>query len=470
MKRRAKNLNERLFWIVTTYLVLLAVKTSATVHYVNVDGTAPTPPYNTWATAATNIQDAIDVAVAGEEVVVTNGIYQTGNAPAQFGMLWNRIAVTKPLTLHSVNGPEVTIIDGTGTTRCVYLTNNATLDGFTLTNGFAGDYGGGGGAGAYCESSNAIVFDCVITGNTTWGTGGGALGGTLSHCVITGNSAEAGGGVDHCTLTNCIVSSNSCGMSGGGAYISTLNNCIVSGNISFYGGGVHDCTLNSCIVMSNSAIWGGGSLGCTLNNCTLTRNSAGTAGGTGNSTLNNCIVFYNTATDSGPNYFEVPELPVVLNYSCTTPMPTNGIGNFTNAPRFVDLAGGDLRLQSNSPCINAGNNDYVTTSVDLDGNPRITAGVVDAGAFESPFTRPMDIAQLVLLVENSNLEAKSKQPLLVTLTAASASLDRGNTISGSNQLGAFQNKVRAQVARVDAALANQLIDATQQIIDSAKGH
>jgi hypothetical protein len=74
------------------------------------------------------------------------------------------------------------------------------------------------------------------------------------------------------------------------------------------------------------------------------------------------------------------------------------------------------------------------------------------------------------LVENSDLGAKAKQPLFVTLTAASASFDRGNIISGSNQLTAFQNKVRAQVARVDSALANQLIHTAQQIIDSAKRH
>jgi hypothetical protein len=462
MKKRLKNFNVPLFSIATTMMVLVAANASATIHYVNANGSAPTPPYDTWATAATNIQDAIDVAVAGEEVVVTNGIYQIGHGP---GPLWNRVTVTKPLTLRSVNGPAVTIIDGTDTTRCVYLTNNATLVGFTLTNGFAGD--SGGGAGAYCESSNAIVFGCVIAGNSTWSDGGGAFGGTLSHCIITGNSGELGGGVDHCTLTNCIVSSN-LSSDGGGASISTLNNCIISNNLSYSGGGVHDCVLNSCTVISNSAVWGGGSSDSTLNNCTLIGNSAGTGGGSVTGTMNNCIAFYNSAADYGPNHFDNPSLPIVVNYTCTTPMPTNGIGNFTNAPRFVDLVGGNLRLQSNSPCINAGNNDYVTTSVDLDGNPRISASVVDTGAFESPFTRPMNIGQLILLVENSALSANSKQPLLVTLTAASASIDRGNVISRSNQLVAFQNKVRAQVARTDAALANQLIDAAQQIIDGTK--
>ncbi len=94
--------------------------------------------------------------------------------------------------------------------------------------------------------------------------------------------------------------------------------------------------------------------------------------------LNNCIVYYNRAPD-GPNYDE----PYwTLNYCCTTPLPTNGVGNITNAPLFVDQANGNLRLQSNSPCINSGNNTYVVGSTDLDGNPRIVGGTVDIGAYE----------------------------------------------------------------------------------------
>jgi len=70
-----------------------------------------------------------------------------------------------------------------------------------------------------------------------------------------------------------------------------------------------------------------------------------------------------------------------LSYCCTTP-PPGGVGNFTNAPLFVDLAGGDLRLQSNSPCINAGLNAYAPAGLDLDGQPRIVGGTVDVGAYE----------------------------------------------------------------------------------------
>jgi hypothetical protein len=72
-----------------------------------------------------------------------------------------------------------------------------------------------------------------------------------------------------------------------------------------------------------------------------------------------------------------------MNNCCTTPLFPNGSGNITNEPIFVDLPGGNLRLKPGSPCINAGLNAYVTSSTDLDGNPRIINGTVDMGAYEN---------------------------------------------------------------------------------------
>jgi len=114
-----------------------------------------------------------------------------------------------------------------------------------------------------------------------------------------------------------------------------------------------------------------------VSNCTLSGNSASWGGGAYDSTLTKCIVYYNSAL-IGPNHDRC-----TVEYSCTTHLPYYGVGNFTNAPRFVNTNGwSNLRLQTNSPCINAGNNAYAPGLTDLDGLLRIAGGSVDIGAYE----------------------------------------------------------------------------------------
>jgi hypothetical protein len=303
---------------------------------------------------------------------VTNGVY----AP---------VSVNAPLTVQSVNGPGVTVINGGGSQGCAYLTNGAAMSGFTLTNGVATD---GYGGGVYGESS-AVASNCVLSGNSAEWEGGGAYGGTLNNCTLTGNSATyLGGGAYGGTLNNCALAANTVTDGydlfddyypgdGGGAFDSTLNNCRLTGNSAYEGGGAVGGTLNNCVLTGNSAPNEGVAFGATLNNCTLIGNFAGGGGDGGGAygcTLNNCIVYLNSRL----NY----DASSTLNYCCTTPLPTNGVGNITSAPLFVDQANGNLRLQTNSPCINAGNNAYVVGSTDLDGNPRIVGGTVDIGAYE----------------------------------------------------------------------------------------
>jgi hypothetical protein len=81
----------------------------ADTFYVNVNNSNPTSPYDTWAKAATNIQDAVDAAASGDSVLVTNGTYASGGAATPGYTLQNRVVITNALTLQSVNGPEQTI-------------------------------------------------------------------------------------------------------------------------------------------------------------------------------------------------------------------------------------------------------------------------------------------------------------------------------------------------------------------------
>jgi hypothetical protein len=367
-----------------------------TVYYVSVSNTAPVSPFTNWVTAATNIQDAIDAASAGDSVFVTNGVYATG------GRMWfdsgtNRVTVTNSLTVQSVNGPAVTFIRGAqvaGTVnlanavRCVGMGNNAVLSGFTLTNGEAGagNYISGGGV-AGIVGSGAVVTNCILVGNLASNSdGGGAYRVTLINCQLINNYASYGGGASSSALTGCVVSNNITGIYGGGIYLGVANNSLIINNrATIGGGGAYGGALNNCLLAGNFTGGGGGGSGGgayngTLNNCTVVSNTATAAGGgTKTSTLNNCIVYYNTAGFSslGDNYNGTN-----LNYCCTTPLATNGFGNITNEPAFVNLVNGDFHLRTNSPCINAGNNSYVTNATDLDGGPRIRGGTVDIGAYE----------------------------------------------------------------------------------------
>lgn len=370
----------------------ILVRVVEAMHYVAITSTNPVTPYACWATAARTIQQAVNAAkVPGARVLVSNGVYATGGK-AVHGTITNRVAITKPIRVESVNGPAVTLIqgyqvptttNGSGAVRCVYLTNGAVLAGFTLTNGATQASAEPGrdqsGGGAWCESVHAMITNCTFTRNSA-SSGGGASGGTLDHCTLRNNSAVSGGGGAYgSTLNHCTLLSNSAGL-GGGAERSTLNHCTLAGNIArAEGGGDYQGLLYDCILWNNSAFYGGGVSQSTLNNCTLTSNSSDLGGGAYRSMLNNCILYDNTA-NWDPNY--VPAYDGTINYCCTTPLPSSGSGNISAPPLFVDRLRGNLRLQSNSPCINAGLNAFVFASTDLDGRPRIVGGTVDIGAYE----------------------------------------------------------------------------------------
>jgi len=405
--------------------LLINFSAPATVYYVDVNSANPTPPFTNWSTAATDIQSAVDASTNGDLILVTNGIYATGGR-GWFGSGTNRVTLTNSITLQSVNGPAVTLIVGnhvagtgsalTNAARCVGIGHNAVLSGFTLTNGEAGtgNYPNGGGvANLLSVSANtAIVTNCVLIGNlATNSTGGGAFRVSLMNCQIVGNYAYEGGGACACTLVNCKIISNAAtlggGVYGGSPYGATLlTNCTIVGNttplhigVDGSGGGAYGGTLNACSISNNTASNGGGTFGSIINNCFVSGNGAGIGGGVYGGMITDCTVVSNLATNSGGGiyggtgaygynsivyYNTAPSgsnnIGTEFGYCCTVPNPYGG--GITNEPLFVNLAGGDFHLQSNSPCINAGKNSYIAITNDLDGNPRIVGGTVDIGAYE----------------------------------------------------------------------------------------
>jgi hypothetical protein len=76
------------------------------------------------------------------------------------------------------------------------------------------------------------------------------------------------------------------------------------------------------------------------------------------------------------------------------------------------------------------------------------------------------VEQCIALVDDADLGRKNKRPLIASLKAAQASFDRGDLGAGTNQLGAFLNKVRAQVAKDHPAEAEAFSDCAQDIIDA----
>lgn len=87
-------------------------------------------------------------------------------------------------------------------------------------------------------------------------------------------------------------------------------------------------------------------------------------------------ICYNNLYDNQENY-HIDSPP--------TPLDLTGVnGNISEEPLFIDFANGDYHLRPNSPCINAGDPNYIAglDEVDIDGQPRVWDGRVDMGADE----------------------------------------------------------------------------------------
>ena len=273
--------------------------------------------YNiTQDTIHSTIQEAIDNAVSGDEIVLSPFVY-TGdeNRDITFALAANNITVRSA----DPNDPSVvesTVIDCEGTESDYHrafnigghLFRDHIVSGITITNGYH-SYGG-----AIQGNFFTKVKNCKIVNNFAENYGGGIKGcGTVENCTISGNSAFWGGGIYHANvIDNCVINGNSAGGFGGGVLDSSnLSNCTIKDNLAIWaGGGVAIngiSTLTNCTFNNNNADYHGGGIYNTgdsaLKNCLFSNNTAGGHGGgmynsDSNATLINCT-FSNNFSDSG---------------------------------------------------------------------------------------------------------------------------------------------------------------------------
>ncbi len=360
-------------------LVFVSTVTAAATYYV--DDYGPNDPNvsdplmdGSFDHPFDQIQKGIDAADSNsvDTVIVLPGTYYENIAFDGKDIVLTSIHPVDP------NIVAVTVIDGNASGSVVTFSGTETADcelrGFTITNG-VDLYRGGGICG---NGTKATVSYCTITNNSVIADGdysafGGGMykcDGIISHCIISGNTAQTAGTYNR--------------GAGGGLYIcgGIISNCIVAGNTATgtrsFGGGLANCNgmINNCVIVGNRATgwWGSGG---GLDEC--------------DGYITNCVLWGNIA-DSSRNQIEDSSIPT---YSCIEGWTSGGTGNISGYPMFRDISSSDplqwdLRLLPHSGCIDAGTNTppggLSSTDIkgtlrpfdgNLDGNP-----VADIGAYE----------------------------------------------------------------------------------------
>ncbi len=330
-----------------------------------------------WLEAFRTITKAVSRSMDGSIIRIGAGQYTNG-------------LETFPLTIQGKNGfqilgagSDLTVLDAKLTNRVMKLLNNngrVVIDGLMLTGGKAA--GGGGLLVDTC--GDVLISDCAVSNNQANAVtpqGGGIWltrsTVTISNCVVTMNTGVRipngtayGGGIDLdsgvLVCRDTILSSNR---------VSDLG----------YGGGLRVGTLaravvRNCLVTTNSAtsghgIYNSGTLFC--ESVTIANNKGEGVANAGTLAITNGLIWGNGDDVTGT---------VTLAYCDIEDGDNNGTnGCISDDPKFVNAPGGNYLMGPGSPAINRGiKMPWMTGSKDLLGNPRVQAGAVDIGAYESP--------------------------------------------------------------------------------------
>ncbi|GEM_PF-3400295 len=411
----------------------------------NNDGTS-------WQDAYVNLQQALSNAGSPNQIWVASGTY-TPVPPGQSGTRTDSFQMKNGVGIYggfaNVGSPSWADRDwesydtvlsgeignsGTKADNCYHmlyhtgtlnLDNTAVLDGFTISGGYADNFGDHAkGGGMYNHNSSPLVGNCVFTSNYAKSGGGmynTEAAPTVTNCDFIGNHTITGdgGGMSNAfnsspEVSDCFFYMNSRGgMVNNENSSPSVSNCRFIDNYDIWmGGGIFNShnsspTVYNCVFSGNETIGilvGGGGIGNyeesspTITNCTFTNNESANVGG-GIYNYHNCSPVITNCVFWG-------DLPDEVSTESGTPVVTYsniqggypGTGNISADPLWVNPGSGDFHLLANSPCLDTGTNSAVAgISEDFEGDARIIDGnhdgtaTVDMGVDEAANTRQIDI-------------------------------------------------------------------------------